>query len=124
MQETKKAQKEERGTRTDPRADGMKQVQPYKYNRWWVNNHADFVHQHAYVEDPDVIRERRRTTPSATTENLWKTSFEPHMMPFIPFIPVVDYPKDPDVKSLKPINVPRWKDYMVRHSPVVPRTWY
>lgn len=124
LKQSTKMQKEEKKARLNPQLDGTNVERPYKYNRWWVSDHSQFVHQYAVVEDPETIRERRTTMPSPTTENVWKTPFNPHMMPFIPFIPVVDYPKDPDVKSLKPINVPRWKDYMTRHGPVVPRTWY
>lgn len=123
--EANKAQKTEgKGKGGNVKLDGQNIQEPYKYNRWWVTNNSEFLHQHAYVEDPEVIRDRRMSTPDPTSEKLWKTPFEPHMMPFVPYIPVVDYPKDPDVKNLKPINVPRWKDYMFRHTPVVPRTWY
>ena len=45
-------------------------------------------------------------------------------LPFEPFIKVVDYAKDPDAKNLKPINIPRWKSFMTRSTPTVPRTWY
>lgn len=100
------------------------QVQPYKYNRWWVSNKHAFVHQYAVVEDPEVTREKRVKLPVATAENIWKESQSPFFLPFAPFIRVVDYPKDPDAKFLKPVNVPRWKDYMARFKPVVPRTWY
>lgn len=98
--------------------------QPYKYNRWWVNNDHSFVHQYAVVEDPLVAQEKRTKLPAATSENVWKTPHSPFFLPFAPFIKVVDYPKDDDAKFLKPVNIPRWKDYMHRSKPVVPRTWY
>jgi hypothetical protein len=97
---------------------------PYKYNRWWVSNNHEFVHQYAFVEDPEVTKQKRATLPAVTSENIWKEPQRSFFMPFAPFIKVVDYPKDPDAKLLKPINVPRWKDYMQRLKPVVPRTWY
>lgn len=103
-----------------PSADAV----PYKYNRWWVTNDHEFVHQHAYVEDPEVIRERRTALPVITKENLWREPQKTFFTPFAPYVRVVDYAKDPDSKFLKPINVPRWKDYMQRTKPVVPRTWY
>lgn len=99
-------------------------VVPYKYNRWWVSNDHAFVHQYAVVEDPEVTRERREKLPAPTAENLWKEPQSPFFLPFAPFIRVVDYPKDADAKFLKPVNIPRWKDYMNRAKPVVPRTWY
>ncbi|CCW66173.1 unnamed protein product [Phytomonas sp. Hart1] len=97
---------------------------PYKYNRWWVTNDHEFLHQFAVVEDPDVVRERRTTLPQVTKENIWREPQQPFFMPFAPFIKVVDYANDPDTKFLRPVNVPRWKDYMQRTKPVVPRTWY
>ncbi|EPY25590.1 hypothetical protein STCU_02341 [Strigomonas culicis] len=97
---------------------------PYKYNRWWVSNDHEFVHQFAFVEDPDVVRARRETLPTRTKENIWRDPQQTYFLPFAPYIKVVDYAKDPDTKFLKPINVPRWKDYMQRTKPVVPRTWY
>lgn len=97
---------------------------PYKYNRWWVNNDHNFVHQYAFVEDPDVTREKKAKLPTATADQVWKEPHSPFFLPFAPFIKVVDYAKDSDAKQLKPINVPRWKDYMNRAKPVVPRTWY
>lgn len=115
--EEKKAIKASAGKGTTPE-------QPYKYNRWWVNNDHAFVHQYAVVEDPDVTRQKRTTLPTATAENIWKEPQSPFFLPFAPFIKVVDYPKDPDAKFLKPQNIPRWKDYMARSKPVVPRTWY
>ena len=98
--------------------------QAYKYNRWWVNNSHEFVHQYAVVEDPDVTREKKIKLPSVTAENIWKEPHNPFFLPFSPFIRVVDYGKDPDAQFLKPTTVPRWKDYMFRSQPVVPRTWY
>lgn len=97
---------------------------PYKYNRWWVSNDHEFVHQFAFVEDPDVTREKRTTLPLVTKENIWKEPQQSFFLPFAPFVRVVDYAKDPDTKFLKPVNIPRWKDYMQRTKPVVPRTWY
>ncbi|KAF8288066.1 hypothetical protein TcG_12283 [Trypanosoma cruzi] len=97
---------------------------PYKYNRWWVNADHEFVHQHAFVEDPEVTRAKRELLPPVTKENIWKDPQKTFFMPFAPYIRVVDYPKDPDSKFMKPVNVPRWKDYMQRTKPVVPRTWY
>eukprot|EP00758_Cryptobia_borreli_P008086 Tbor_TRINITY_DN5356_c4_g1::TRINITY_DN5356_c4_g1_i1::g.4288::m.4288 len=98
---------------------------PYRYNRWWVNAGHEFVHQYAYIEDPDVIEERRRALPACPTkEDIWKTPQKTTFLPFMPFIKVVDYGKDPDAKLLKPVNIPRWKEYMMRTKPVVPRTWY
>ena len=98
--------------------------QPYKYNRWWVNNDLEFVHQHAVVEDPVVAAERRERLPKTATEADWKKPHKPTFDHLLPFVKVVDYPKDPDAKSATPVNVPRWKDYMLRKDPVVPRTWY
>lgn len=97
---------------------------PYKYNRWWVSNDHEFVHQFAFVEDPDVTKERRASLPLVTKENIWKEPQQTFFLPFAPFVRVVDYAKDPDVKFLTPVNIPRWKDYMQRTKPVVPRTWY
>lgn len=97
---------------------------PYKYNRWWVSNDHEFIHQFAFVEDPDVVRQRRESLPLVTRDNIWRESQKTFFMPFAPFIKVVDYAKDPDAKMLRPVNVPRWKDYMQRTKPVVPRTWY
>mmetsp|Transcript_18368 Transcript_18368/g.21150 ORF Transcript_18368/g.21150 Transcript_18368/m.21150 type:complete len:162 (+) Transcript_18368:115-600(+) len=105
-------------------AASSSQVIPYKYNRWWVSNDHAFVHQYAVVEDPEVTRERREKLPMPTAENTWKEPQSPFFLPFAPFIRVVDYPKDADAKFLKPVNIPRWKDYMNRAKPVVPRTWY
>ncbi|CAD2217793.1 hypothetical protein AGDE_02173 [Angomonas deanei] len=97
---------------------------PYKYNRWWVSNDHEFIHQFSFTEDPDVVRERRNTLPVVTRDNIWKEPQKTYFMPFAPFIKVVDYAKDADTKFLKPVNIPRWKDYMQRTKPVVPRTWY
>ncbi|KAL7700127.1 hypothetical protein N2W54_004917 [Lotmaria passim] len=96
----------------------------YQYNRWWVSNDHEFVHQFAFVEDPDVTREKRTTLPLVTKENIWKEPQQTYFLPFAPFVRVVDYSKDPDTKFLKPVNIPRWKDYMQRTKPIVPRTWY
>lgn len=96
----------------------------YQYNRWWVTNDHEFLHQHAVVEDPDVTRQRRQTLPAITKETTWREPQSTFFLPFAPFIRVVDYTKDPDMKFMKPVNVPRWKDYMQRTKPVVPRTWY
>lgn len=96
----------------------------YQYNRWWVSNDHEFVHQFAFVEDPDVTREKRTTLPLVTKENIWKEPQQTYFLPFAPFVRVVDYAKDPDTKFLKPVNIPRWKDYMQRTKPIVPRTWY
>lgn len=97
---------------------------PYKYNRWWVSNDHEFVHQHAYVEDPHVTKEKRNVLPNITRDNIWQEPQSPFFLPFAPFVKVAEYKTDPDAKFLKPINVPRWKDYMQRTKPVVPRTWY
>ncbi|KEG15278.1 hypothetical protein DQ04_00121100 [Trypanosoma grayi] len=97
---------------------------PYRYNRWWVNADHEFVHQYAFVEDPEVTKAKREALPPVTKENIWKEPQQTFFLPFAPYIRVVDYPKDPDAKFLKPVNVPRWKDYMQRTKPVVPRTWY
>lgn len=105
-------------------SNGGVQQSAYKYNRWWVNNDHAFVHQHAVIEDPSVAQEKRTKLPAATSENVWKEPQSPFFLPFAPFIKVVDYPKDSDSKFLKPVNIPRWKDYMNRSKPVVPRTWY
>lgn len=99
-------------------------VVPYKYNRWWVSNDHEFLHQHAFVEDPDVTREKRSTLPNVTRDNIWQEPQSPFFLPFAPFVKVAEYKTDPDAKFMKPINVPRWKDYMQRTKPVVPRTWY
>ena len=96
----------------------------YQYNRWWVSNDHEFVHQFAFVEDPDVTREKRTTLPLVTKENIWKEPQQTYFLPFAPFVRVVDYSKDPDTKFPKPVNIPRWKDYMQRTKPIVPRTWY
>lgn len=96
----------------------------YKYNRWWVSNDHEFVHQHSFVEDPEVTREKRNALPPVTRDNLWKEPQSPFFLPFAPFVKVTEYKSDPDAKFMKPINVPRWKDYMQRTKPVVPRTWY
>ena len=100
----------------------------YKYNRWMVNNEHAFVHQQAFIEDPAVIRDRRTNLTSlaanVTKEDLWKKPMMTTFLPFEPFIKVVDYAKDPDAKNLKPINIPRWKSFMTRSTPTVPRTWY
>jgi hypothetical protein len=118
--------REERKRSVSPKAPtgGAAATVPYKYNRWWVNNDHAFVHQYAVVEDPQVTQEKRTRLPTATSENIWKNPQSTFFLPFAPFIKVVDYPKDPDSKFLKPVNVPRWKDYMNRSKPVVPRTWY
>lgn len=98
---------------------------PYKYNRWWVTNEHEFVHQYAFIEDPEVTRERRRLLDSrATAEELWRKPHAPVFLPFTPHVPAVDTTKDPDAAFLKPTNLPKWKDYIVRENPVVPRTWY
>ncbi|KAG8346388.1 hypothetical protein TRVL_02778 [Trypanosoma vivax] len=97
---------------------------PYKYNRWWVNEDHEFVHQYAVVEDPLVTRAKREALPPVTKENIWKDPQQTFFLPFAPYIRVMDYPNDPDSKFLRPVNVPRWKDYMQRTKPVVPRTWY
>nr|7AOI_Bc Chain Bc, mL95 [Trypanosoma brucei] len=97
---------------------------PYKYNRWWVNEEHEFVHQYAFVEDPEVTKAKRETLPPVTRENIWKEPQQTFFLPFAPYVRVVDYPKDPDAKFLKPVNIPRWKDYMQRTKPVIPRTWY
>ena len=97
---------------------------PHKYNRFFVNDQWNFVAQHQFVEDPEVAEKRRTTLPEPTNENLWKTPRNPHFEPFAPFLKIVDYGKDPDFKYMKPTNVPRWKDFMLRFKPMVPRTWY
>lgn len=99
-------------------------AQTYKYNRWWVSNKHEFVHQYAVVEDPEVAREKRKALPSVTAENVWRDPHKATFLPFAPFARVVDYGKDPDAQFLKPTTVPRWKDYMMRSKPTVPRTWY
>jgi hypothetical protein len=98
--------------------------EPYRYNRWWVNNEMDFIHQYAYIEDPAITHQRRTVLPPATTEAIWRKPHEPIFLPMVPFVKVVDYAKDPDAKNTVPFNIPRWKDYMVRSKPMVPRTWY
>ena len=97
---------------------------PHKYNRFFVNDQWNFVAQHQFVEDPEVEMKRKTTLPEPTNENLWKTPRNPHFEPFAPFLKIVDYGKDPDFKYMKPTNVPRWKDFMLRFKPMVPRTWY
>ena len=117
--------------------------QTYKYNRFFVNHELQFIAQEHIVEDPAVIHRRRTQLEVAgsgedkkpgadaaaasqvgTPEKLWRTPHQPWMDPLLPFIRVLDYPKDPDAKYLKPTNIPRWKDFMMRKSPSVPRTWY
>lgn len=113
--------------KTAPKAGNVAQAPgsvPYKYNRWWVSNDHEFVHQFSFVENPDVTREKRIALPPVTQDNIWRDSQKTYFMPFAPFVKVIDYAKDPDTSFLKPINVPRWKDYMQRTKPVVPRTWY
>ena len=97
---------------------------PHKYNRFFVNESWDFVSTDVVVEDPDVTAQRRATLPDPTDANLWKNPRAPFFEPFAPFLRIVDYGKDPDFKYMKPTNVPRWKDFMLRKKPVVPRTWY
>lgn len=97
---------------------------PHKYNRFWVNDEWNFVAQHAFTEDPDVVARRRAMLPEPTETSLWKQPRTPYFEPFSPFLRIVDYAKDPDAKYMKPTNVPRWKEFMMRNKPVVPRTWY
>ena len=108
----------------DGKAAASHPPQKYRYNRWWVTERQEFLHQEAIVEDPEVIARRRHILPDATPEARWKTPHKPTMDMMLPFAKVVDYSKDPDTKFLKPLNVPRWKDFMIRSKPVVPRTWY
>jgi hypothetical protein len=96
----------------------------YKYNRWFVNERHEFVATEAVVEDPDVVQQRRTALPEPTAEDTWKKPHSPFFEPLVPFIRVMDYPKDADVKYLKPTNIPRWKDFMARSKPMIPRTWY
>jgi hypothetical protein len=103
-------------------------VQPaevnHKYNRFFVNDDWEFVAQQAFTEDPAVSAKRRATLPEPTKAELWKTARSPAFQPFAPMSKVVDYAKDPDFKLLKPTNLPRHKDFMVRFKPSIPRTWY
>jgi hypothetical protein len=97
---------------------------PYRYNRWWVGDNAAFVHQTHVIEDPETIMRRRASLPEPTAADKWKKPMNPFFEPLKPFVDVVDYPKDPDVKFMKPATIPRWKDFMARDKPMVPRTWY
>jgi hypothetical protein len=97
---------------------------PYQYNRFFVNEQFDFVPTEVVAEDPAIIEQRRTLLPEPTKEDTWRTPQKPMFEPLVPFLRIADYSKDPDVKLLKPINVPRWKDFMHRSKPVVPRTWY
>lgn len=112
------------GTSTEGGGSSTAGEVPYRYNRWWVSNDHEFVHQFAFVEDPDVTKQKRETLPIVTREDIWREPQKTYFMPFAPFIKIVDYAKDADAKFLKPVNIPRWKDYMQRTKPVVPRTWY
>ena len=97
----------------------------YRYNKYHVNHELDFIAQVDVVEEESVIEDRKRNlTREPTSEKIWRTAHKPYMEPLVPFIRVLDYPKDPDVKYLKPTNIPRWKDFMFRKKPMVPRTWY
>ena len=96
----------------------------YRYNRWWVGDNNEFVHQTHVIEDPEVIMRRRAALPEPTADDKWKTPMSPFFEPLRPFVDVKDFPKDPDVKMLKPATIPRWKEFMLRRSPMVPRTWY
>ena len=96
----------------------------YRYNRWWVGDKNEFIHQHHVIEDPEIVARRRASLPEPTASDLWKTPKKPFFEPLVPFVDIKDFPKDPDVKFLKPATVPRWKDFMMRKRPMVPRTWY
>lgn len=97
----------------------------YRYNKYHVSHELDFIAQVDVVEEESVVEDRKQNlTREPTPEKIWRTSHKPYMEPLVPFIRVLDYPKDPDVKSLKPTNIPRWKDFMFRKKPMVPRTWY
>ena len=117
------------------------ETQTYKYNRHFVNHELQFIAQEHVVEDPRVIHRRKTqlevagsggkdgadaeaAASTGTPEKVWKTPHQPWMDPMLPFIRVLDFPKDPDVKYLKPTNIPRWKDFMTRSKPMTPRTWY
>ena len=99
-------------------------TQKARYNRWWVSNNGDFIEQIQVIEDPRVIERRQNTLPSPTDENLWKKNQCPFFTPFDPYVKVVNYPSDSDAKHLYAATVPKWKDFMVRKSPPIPRTWY
>lgn len=99
-------------------------VHPHRYNRWFASNELQFVHQHQIIEDPEVTAERRRLLPPPTKEDAWRRPHKPTFDPLLPFVRVMDYPKDPDAKHLTPVNIPRWKEYMLRSKPMLPRTWY
>ena len=98
--------------------------QKARHNKWWVSNNGDFIEQMQVVEDPRVIERRRTTLPEPTKESLWKGNQCPFFTPFDPHIKVVNYPNDPDAKHLYSATVPKWKDFMIRKTPPVPRTWY
>ncbi|KNH09520.1 tRNA/rRNA methyltransferase [Perkinsela sp. CCAP 1560/4] len=95
-----------------------------RYNKWWVSNNGDFVEQFQIIEDPRVIERRQTTLPDPTHENLWKKNQCPFFTPFDPYVKVVNYPKDPDAKHLYSATIPKWKDFMTRKTPPLPRTWY
>ena len=94
-------------------------------NRWWVSNNGDFIEQVQVIEDPRVIERIRTTLPDPTHEDLWKKNQCPTFTPFEALHQkVIDYPEDPDAKHLYATNLPKWKDFMKRNRPPLPRTWY
>ena len=107
-----------------PHTSGSYPTARYRYNRWWVSNSGDFVEQIHVFEDPRVIERRRTQLPDPTHEDLWRKNQCPFFTPFEPFVKVMDYPDDPDAKHLYSATIPKWKDFMKRTRPPIPRTWY
>ena len=95
-----------------------------RQNRWWVSANGEFIEQMHVIEDPRVIERRKRTLPDPTKEDLWKRNQCPFFTPFEPFVKVMNYPDDPDAKHLYSATIPKWKDFMKRTQPPIPRTWY
>ena len=104
-------------------SDANEKTRQQVFNQIDANNN-EFVHQTHVIEDPEVIMRRRTSLPEPTADDKWKKPMSPFFEPLKPFVDVKDFPKDPDVKQLKPATIPRWKDFMQRSSPMVPRTWY
>eukprot|EP00760_Papus_ankaliazontas_P011260 PhM_4_TR14695/c0_g1_i1/m.68328 len=97
----------------------------YRYNRWWVSNNGDFVEQVQVVEDPSVVLERKsRLSSTPTSPDVWKKAQKQSFTPIKPFIKVLESVSDSDAKHLYPTNVPKWKEFMYRTKPMIPRTWY
>ena len=124
--ELQKAREAAKGARPGSAAAATINVpeKTYRYNRWWADENSNFVHQAHVIEDPEVIMRRRTSLPEPTADDKWKKPMKPFFEPLKPYVDVKDFPKDPDVKQLKPATIPRWKDFMMRQQPMVPRTWY